>query len=189
LSQQSIPNTPDNTTSNARRRLSWADLAWLLLGTGAILVLDQITKNLVVSHIPYQGFWLPDSIAHLTPWLRIIHWTNSGAAFGIFQNGNLVFLIIGIAAAGFILLMYPAISLGEWPLRLAMILQLAGALGNLIDRIRFGYVIDFISILNLPVFNIADASIALGVGVLLLDVLHAEVQERKSTTLEDGTTQ
>lgn len=179
MSQQTTTHAPEIPATGARRSLS-RDLAWLLFSVGVIVGLDQITKNLVVAQIPFAGIWLPDKIAHLTPWFRIIHWTNSGAAFGIFQNGNLIFLIIGIIATVFIFITYPTIGLGEWPLRLAMILQLAGALGNLIDRIRFGHVIDFISILNLPVFNIADASIALGVGILLLDVLWTEHQERKS---------
>ncbi len=139
-----------------------------------------------MQHIPFTGSWLPESLAHLEPWFRIIHWTNSGAAFGIFQNGNLVFLVIGILAVAFILLTYPTIGLGDWAIRLALILQLAGALGNLIDRVRFGHVIDFISILNLPVFNIADASIALGVAVLLLDVILAEARERKTDQTADG---
>jgi len=186
LSQLPITHTTDTDSREGSRSFSWIDLAWLLIGAGAIVWLDQFTKNLVVEHIPFTGSWLPESIAHLEPWFRIIHWTNSGAAFGIFQNGNLVFLVIGILAAAFIILTYPTIGLGDWPLRLALVLQLAGALGNLIDRVRFGHVIDFISILNLPVFNIADASIALGVAILLLDVVWTESRERKTAQSEDG---
>jgi len=188
LNQKPTTHAPDNTFSGISRSLSWADIAWLVIGTGIIVGLDQVTKNLVVDQIPFASSWLPENLALLMPWFRIIHWTNSGAAFGIFQNGNLVFLIIGILATVFIILAYPTIGLGDKALRLAMILQLAGALGNLTDRIRFGHVIDFISILNLPVFNIADVSIALGVGILLLDVLWTEYRERKTNHFPEGET-
>lgn len=185
MKQQPITQLPGVETPENARSFSWTDLAWLLIGAGAIVFLDQFTKHLVIAHIPFASTWLPENLAQLSPWLRIIHWTNSGAAFGIFQNGNLVFLVIGILAAAFIILTYPTIGLGDKPLRLALILQLGGALGNLIDRIRYGHVIDFISILNLPIFNIADASIALGVAILLLDVIWTEYKERKTNKTGD----
>ena len=68
----------------------------------------------------------------------------------------------------------------EWSLRLAMIFQLGGALGNMIDRIRYGYVIDFISVKNFPVFNIADSCISIGVAILLLGILIQEIKLRKN---------
>ncbi|MBN2044026.1 MAG: signal peptidase II [Anaerolineales bacterium] len=155
-------------------------IAWLVIASTTIITIDQMTKYLVVEYIPFLETWLPDNLSRFSDWFRIVHWHNSGAAFGIFQNANLLFLILGIAAVGFILFLYPTIGNHEWALSTAMILQLGGAVGNMIDRIRFGHVIDFISIMRLPVFNIADASIALGVLILLLDVLWAERSEKKS---------
>jgi signal peptidase II len=64
-------------------------------------------------------------------------------------------------------------------------LQLGGALGNLIDRLTIGYVVDFISIGNFPVFNVADASISTGVAVLILGVWFKERSERSSRQKED----
>lgn len=171
-------NLQDNTPHIGRRPYSLGSLALLLIGAGSIIAIDQYTKYLVVENIPFLETWLPENLSHLTAWFRIVHWHNSGAAFGIFQNGNILFLLLGIAATAFILLLYPTIDRSEWALRIAIVLQLGGAVGNMIDRIRFGHVTDFISIFRLPVFNIADASIALGVAILLLDVVWAERLER-----------
>ena len=105
----------------------------------------------------------------LRPYARIVHWYNSGAAFGLFQNGAIVFTVLAIVVAGLILYYFPRTSPHDWTLRLAMGLQLGGALGNLIDRLtRSGQVTDFISLGAFPVFNVADASITVGVIVLVL---------------------
>jgi signal peptidase II len=154
----------------------------LIIGAGAIIALDQWTKSLILEHIPFLGSWLPPNMAQLEPYYRIVHWRNSGAAFGIFQNGNLIFMILAVIASLFIFIYYPLINKTEKFLKVAMIFQLGGAVGNLIDRIRFGYVIDFISIGDFPVFNVADAAISTGVAVLLLSVLYQEYREYRART-------
>ena len=83
----------------------------------------------------------------------------------------------------FILIYFPMIEKGEKALRFAMVLQLGGAWGNLIDRLKFGYVIDFVSVGNFPVFNVADSSITIGVAVLLVSILIQEYQDRKAKNL------
>ncbi|MCB2180183.1 signal peptidase II [bacterium] len=155
----------------------------LLFGTGLIIALDQFTKSLVVEHIPFLNSWLPESLSWLAPYARIVHWRNSGAAFGIFQNGNIIFMIMAVLATIFILVYYPIIGKEEKAIRFAMILQLGGALGNLIDRVKFGFVIDFLSVGNFPVFNVADASITIGVAVLLLSILIQEYKEQRAAKL------
>ncbi len=148
----------------------WRDYL-ALLGIGAIIVaLDQWTKWLVRTHLPFQATWLPSSLAWLGPYARIVHWNNSGAAFGSFQNGNSVFTVLAIAVIAAILYYYPRVEASDWTLRLAMGLQLGGAAGNLIDRLRMNRVTDFISIGSFPVFNVADSAISVGVVVLLFGV-------------------
>ena len=88
----------------------------------------------------------------------------------MFQQGNMVFTVLAFIVIGAILYYYPQISKADWPLRLALSMQLGGAVGNLIDRITIGHVTDFISIGRFPVFNIADSSISIGCAVLLLGV-------------------
>jgi len=153
----------------------------VLIGLGCIVVgLDQWTKWLVRTNLPYQGTWLPDWLSWLSPYARIVHWSNSGAAFGSFQNGNSVFTVLAIIVICAILYYYPRVEAGDWTLRLAMGLQLGGAAGNLVDRLLMQKVTDFISIGNFPVFNIADSSISIGVVVLLLGVWIKERAEKKS---------
>lgn len=155
---------------------------WIFLFglTGAIVALDQWTKWLVRENLPFQGTWLPQGLDWLSPYARIVHWYNSGAAFGMFQNGNLVFTILAFLVIGAILYYYPTVDRREWTLKLAMALQLAGAAGNLVDRLMMGKVTDFISVGSFPVFNVADSSITIGVIVLLLGVWIKERAERRN---------
>ena len=151
----------------------------LLFGVAGVSVgLDQWTKGWVRANIEFGGQWLPDWLTWLSPYARIVHWYNSGAAFGIFQNGNLVFTILAFIVIGAILFYYRQVEAEDWTLKLAMGLQLGGAAGNLIDRLLMGKVTDFISISVFPVFNIADASISVGVAVLLLGVWLKEREEK-----------
>jgi len=150
----------------------------LFLTAGLVVGLDQWTKWLVRVNLPFQGTWLPDELGWLSPYARIVHWYNSGAAFGMFQEAGSVFTVLAFLVIGAILYYYPRVESGDWPLRLAMGLQLGGALGNLVDRLMLGKVTDFISIGTFPVFNIADASISVGVVVLLFSVWLKEQGEK-----------
>jgi signal peptidase II len=146
---------------------------WLPLSLGVIL-LDQYTKKLIVDHIP-----LGDGIRVL-PVLDILHAQNTGAAFsmlataGGWQRWFFAALAIGVAVAIIVWLgKLKARSQGLLACSLALIL--AGALGNVIDRLRLGYVTDFIHAHwqshSFPAFNVADSAITIGACLLLLDVL------------------
>ncbi|MGE5222614.1 MAG: signal peptidase II [Omnitrophica WOR_2 bacterium] len=151
------------------------DYVFLGLIAGVIVVLDQWTKYLVRTTIPLGERWAP------WPWLmdyvRIVHWSNTGAAFGMLQGFGIVFTVLAIIVSIVIIIYYPRIPSSEWPLRIALGLQLGGALGNLIDRLTQTYVTDFISVGNFAVFNIADASISVGVAVLIIGVWIKEKQQ------------
>jgi signal peptidase II len=155
----------------------------MLLGmAGMIVALDQWTKWLVRENLPFQGTWLPAWLDWLSPYARIVHWYNSGAAFGMFQNGNLIFTILAFIVIAAILFYYPQVDANDWSLRLALVLQLAGAAGNLVDRLLIGKVTDFISVGTFPVFNVADSSITVGVIVLLLGVWIKERNDKKQVS-------
>jgi signal peptidase II len=161
----------------------WSDYFILLIFGGLIIGLDQWTKALVRFNIPAGTDWLPAGLAWLQPYARIRHWYNSGAAFGIFQNGNLVFTILAIIVIILIFYYFPRTQRSDWWLRVAMVMQFAGAAGNLIDRLFFAQVTDFISLGNFAIFNIADASISTGVAVLLVGVWLKEREEKKRAAL------
>ena len=92
----------------------------------------------------------------------------------------MVFTVLAFIVIGAVIFYYPQVEQNDWALRLALSMQLGGAIGNLIDRIRIGHVTDFISVGNFPVFNIADASISTGAAVLFLGVLIQERAERRA---------
>lgn len=144
---------------------------------GVIIGLDQYTKYLIMKNIALGDIIYP--IPAFSSFFRFIHWYNTGVAFGMFQGMNEVFKVLAILVALVIIYFYPRIPNHEWPLRLAMSMQLAGALGNLIDRFFVGYVVDFISVGTFPVFNIADASITMGVVVLVIGMWIEDRREKK----------
>lgn len=150
---------------------------FLLIISGLIIILDQVSKSYIrANFVENVDMWAP--WPWLLPYARIIHITNTGVAFGMFQGMNIVFAVLATIVALAIIYYYPRVAGEDWILRLALALQLAGAVGNLIDRIIQGYVTDFISAGTFAVFNIADASITVGVGVLILGVW---LQEKRQT--------
>ncbi len=126
-----------------------------------LLVVDQVTKHLVSTRVP------PSSPIKVMPFLQIVNVKNTGAAFGILQGlGNSTFVIITTVAIIIVFFIY--FKSREDSLSLTLIL--AGAMGNLIDRLRYGYVVDFIDIhigrYHWPAFNVSDSLLTIGVFLL-----------------------
>lgn len=146
-----------------------------------VLLVDQITKFWIMDTLPVGETW------KIAPWmnpiLHITHVTNSGAAFGLFPQLGGIFVIIAALVIVGIVLYYRYLTAGQWLLRLALGLQLGGALGNLVDRLRYGFVVDFLDLnfwplQNWPVFNFADTAIVAGVVLLALSMLLEELNEQ-----------
>ena len=153
---------------------------WMLfLIAGILVALDQISKAYIrANFVEGVDMWAP--WPWLMPYARIIYITNTGVAFGMFKNMGAVFAVLACIVSIAIIYYYPRIPARDWLLRLAMGFQLAGAVGNLIDRILFkGRVTDFISVGDFPVWNVADASITVGVGILLLGVYIQEQRQKR----------
>jgi signal peptidase II len=144
----------------------WKDYGLIGAVAGLIVLLDQWTKHIIRTQLAFNEIWMPWE--WLAPYARIVHWRNTGAAFGIGQDLNLVFTVLSLIVIAGILYYFPQIPRSERFFRVALSMQMGGALGNLIDRVRIGHVTDFISVGRFPVFNVADSSITLGVVVLLL---------------------
>lgn len=156
------------------------DYLVLALIAGTIVALDQWSKAYVRASLPMGAIWSPWE--WLTPYARIVHWQNTGVAFGMFQGQSIFFAILAVIVSGVIIYYYPRVAREDWTLRLALGLQLAGALGNLVDRITVGHVTDFISIGTFPVFNVADSSISVGVVILLISVWLQERRDKKNAS-------
>lgn len=140
---------------------------WLALAaTGAALfAADQLSKALVVASMPVGA-----EIPLIGDLLQLWHVQNRGAAFSLLQGETLLFIVVTVFAVGMIAYFHRTLrGRGRW-LHALLGLQLGGALGNLVDRLRQGYVTDFISVgigdLRWPTFNFADAAIVVGIGTL-----------------------
>jgi signal peptidase II len=151
---------------------------WLLfLVAGAIIFLDQFSKNLVETALDLYTYWAP--IPELENIFRITHISNTGVAFGLFQNGNAIFTILALIVSIGIVIYNSRLDRGHKLLRLALGLQMGGALGNMIDRVRQGYVTDFMDFGPWPVWNLADLAIVSGTILLVLIMFNEERQEKK----------
>lgn len=141
----------------------------ILLGVAlAVLVADQVTKRVVEANLA-----LYESIPVVGHYLSWTHTQNTGAAFSLLQGAGGLFVIIAVVVSAVIIYYAPRLPTWDWLSRVALGLQLGGALGNLIDRLRQGYVTDFIHFqipeigFDWPVFNIADSCIVVGVILLV----------------------
>ena len=153
---------------------------------GLIIALDQWTKHLVRANLPYNSTWLPESWVHLEEHFRVVHWYNTGAAFGLFKNGSAIFTALAFVVAIAIIWFYGQVEPSDYLLRIPLAMQLGGAVGNLIDRLLLaGKVTDWISIGKFAVFNVADASISVGTALMLIGVWILEKKEKQARAESD----
>jgi len=136
---------------------------FLILFIGlAIVILDQITKYLVISSMK-----LGQSIPLIKNFLYFTYIQNTGAGFGILKGWNVVLIFISLIIIGIILFYFDRI-VKEKNIHIPVALVLGGAVGNLIDRVFLGYVIDFIDFRIWPAFNVADSCITIGAVWLIV---------------------
>lgn len=159
----SAPHPAAGREESTRAPSHWRSFALI---AATVVVLDQISKRLVDARLTLYDSWPNDR------WpFRLEHVKNTGAAFSLLQNQAAfltVMSLLGLAAIIFYFVYRPS----DHPLlRLALALQLGGAIGNLIDRARYGHVTDFIRIPHWPVFNIADSAISVGVAAVVILLL------------------
>jgi signal peptidase II len=142
----------------------------LLVTALVILVADQLTKALVVANlVPGQ------QVRVLGDLVQIWHAQNRGAAFSLFQGGSIIFLVVSVLSLAMVAYFHRSLRERTWWVHLVLGIILGGTLGNFVDRLRQGYVTDWISIgigdTRWPTFNVADSSIVVGIGALVLYLL------------------
>lgn len=141
-----------------------------LLGLALLIVaIDQVSKALVVHSLSGGRV-----IVLFGGLVQLDYTVNSGAAFGILQARGLLFIVVAVVVSVIIVVSYRRVVAGPLVVRIALGLVLGGAIGNLIDRVRLGHVVDFIDLGWWPVFNLADSSIVVGVVLLALAALIGE---------------
>ena len=137
-----------------------------VIGACFVLLLDQITKYAVNKIIPASS-----SIEVIPGIFFLTNIKNSGAAFGFFQNGTNILIVISIVAVLLIIFLKIKLSLDSIAYNISLGFVLGGALGNLVDRYLIGEVTDFFNFVYWPVFNIADSFIVIGFGVIILIIV------------------
>jgi len=161
----------DTVSEKTSRRMRFA--LWVLL-SATIAGLDQLTKIAIVKWVP-----LYDKIP-LASFVNITHQRNTGAAFSFLADAGgwqrwFFSVLAGVVSAVIFVWLYQLRQQKQMVLASGLILILGGAVGNLIDRIRLGYVVDFFQVLiagwPFPSFNVADAAITVGAGLIIFDSL------------------
>ena len=155
------PAEPPESQAQARKAdLPWIHDLYLVAVLITTFIADQVTKEFVRDRLivggssPAEGFF------------RITHVENTGSAFGLFPSQTTFLILASLVGIAILIIFYRRQPIPSIWLRLSLGLQLGGAAGNLADRITLGSVTDFIDIGGWPVFNLADASIVTGIGVL-----------------------
>lgn len=132
-----------------------------------IVVIDQLSKFYIQTHME-----LGMSIPVIQDVFHITYILNPGAAFGLFENQTTFFVIIAVCMVVSAIYFYPMIPNQYRLLRFATGLVVGGAMGNVIDRIKTGYVVDFFDFRIWPIFNIADVGIVCGVGCIIFTIIY-----------------
>ena len=150
----------------------------LILVSGTVVLADQVTKWVITRYLD-----LHEQITVIPGFFDIVHVLNPGGAFGFFARQSpeirrFVFLFLSTLVAAFVIWMYRKVAKTHLVLSLGLALIFGGAVGNLIDRFRFGMVVDFLDVYlgtaHWPAFNVADSAISIGVVLLLYRLVFAK---------------
>ena len=153
----------------------------LAVVAGLVVLADQITKVLILEYLPYQH-----SITVVAGFFDITHIHNPGGAFGLMANMSktvrtVVFLLASSAAVGLIFYLYVKVPPSYAFLAVGFSLIFGGAIGNLIDRVRLGVVVDFLDVYlgnyHWPAFNVADSAITVGIFIFGFHLLFKKMPE------------
>lgn len=163
-------------------KIRFSNPYWLWLSLFVIMA-DQVTKQLILRHFQWY------EVRAVTEWLNLTYVKNTGAAFSMFSNlPPWVFVLLGVGVSIGIVVWLRRNLYGQTLVAVAVCLILGGALGNVIDRVRHGFVVDFIDFhigtWHYAAFNVADVAISLGAGLLILDMILDML--RKPAQSEEG---
>lgn len=146
--------------------------ALLFVVAFVVWALDQATKAVVVRNLMYGEEWTP--FPDLQWLFAFTHTTNTGAAFGLFPDASLFFVVMAFIVIGAIIFFYDRLPTQHLLVRMALGFQLGGAVGNLTDRLTRGAVTDWIHFKFWPVFNVADSAIVVGVLILFFYLMRED---------------
>lgn len=163
------PASAGFTSEGANVGLTYKNVYWLWL-SAFVIAADQVTKQMIVKNFA----WFQSK--PIVPHLNLVHMKNTGAAFSMLSSAPaLLFVTLGVAVSLGILVWLRRNPRGQALVAVAFCLILGGALGNVIDRVSRGHVVDFIDFYwgqwHFAAFNLADSAISAGAGLLILDMI------------------
>ena len=154
---------------------------WLYTLAGVlVIVADRITKLVIAASMPLYG-----ARPVVEGFFDLVHTRNTGIAFSLFSDSSptvreIVIPVVSVIAVVFVVVLFFQSGSDSWRFRFGLTLVLAGALGNLYDRVVFGFVVDFLDFYvggyHWPAFNVADSSITTGAALLVLDSIISDRQ-------------
>lgn len=165
-----------------RKLTTTATRAPLLLGLvclAAVVIIDQWSKAIVVRELGPNS--AREVVTIIPGLLRLIWVKNTGSAFGLFQGGSDILKYLALGAVVLLVAYFIRIARSDWLVSVALGLMLGGAIGNLIDRFRRGYVVDWIDFPRFPTFNAADSAITVGVTLLMFSLLFRHQPEHSGS--------
>lgn len=164
--------TPQVAVSRWERIHAYRLLWWLGL---TVFVLDQLTKFWIAATLPYPTYEPPEAITVIDGFFYIIHVGNTGAAWSLFAGQSLMLAFLALVTLVAIYFWRRSLELKNTTVQIAFGLLCGGIIGNLVDRVLHGHVIDFLDFhfgsYIYPTFNVADAGICIGVGIYLIHSL------------------
>ena len=162
----------------------WKSLLWFIV-TAVGLAADRITKAYISSAMA-EG----EKVEVIKDFFYITHHTNTGAAWGMFQDSTMILGILSVVVS--IGLLYFFVKIDNWPARLSLAMIIGGALGNAIGRIFNGRVTDFLDFYifgyDFPIFNVADMMVTVGTAILIVFIIffYKEPEKENAPKLEEG---
>lgn len=157
------PGSTSERLLRYRRLFTWA---------GAVLVLDQITKSWIDATLPFETYYEPGRVTVIPTFFHIVHVGNTGAAWGLFAGKSLWLAILALITLSAIFAFRRQLELRRPIIQVIFGLLCGGIVGNLVDRLLHGHVIDFLLFtfgkFHWPAFNLADSAICIGVALYLL---------------------
>lgn len=161
---------------------------WLLGLAVAVFICDQITKAWIASHLEFGTYFPPESINVVTGFFRIVHVGNTGAAWGMFAGKSIWLAGLALVTLGAIFYFRRHLELRRPIIQVSFGLLCGGIVGNLVNRLLHGHVVDFLLFyvgrFEWPAFNIADSAICIGVGLYLLQTF---LERRPNPTEHEAT--
>lgn len=170
MNQSDMPSAVNSETESATdakpSALTGLSRVWPVgVVAAAVFAVDQLTKYLIRANLAIGESWPSEGFFRLT------HGTNTGTIFGLFPQQTLLLTLASFFAIGFVIYFYRAHGGSGWLSQLNIGLLLGGAFGNLLDRLAWAKVTDFIDVGPWPIFNIADSSIVVGITLLIATTL------------------